>query len=232
MPEGQQESPRQPFRLCAVVGCLAAAAVLVGCFMPWLRVDGADAERIYAKIAAELEVRDVPAAPDEESRARQAEEMALQHSLTGLDLYAWFRSAGEARTRERGAASDEPLDRVLVLLRICLIALAAAAFLLIVYFAGQCFRRATSPLLILAFVEGLLALAMGGIYEFLFTPMHEGLEPGFGLHLLLLGGAGLLLISLFGVTRRNWWQVYAGSLLVTGGLVLFGYTWLGGKLPW
>ncbi len=218
-------------RLSAVFGTAFGLLLFVACFVPWVKVDSAQAERVQKAIAVEI------AGVSEPTRATKdfAEvfgTLGETSSLSGVDLFQWCRAARGYRANIRAGETAQradlspQVDRALVLFAIVLAAIPIGGVLLALYFLLNGFRRNRSPALILAALIGLTAIAMAGAYERTISPIHEAVQPGTGFPLLLIGGAGFVLVATFGVTKRNWWRVYLGVGVVGAGLALAAYSYL------
>ncbi len=218
-------------RLSAVFGTLFGGVLFAACFVPWVKVDPAQAERVQKAVAVEI------AGVAEPSRATRDfaqvfDTLGNTSSLSGVDLFQWCRAArgyrDSIRAGEAGRARDltRKIDRALLLFAIALAAIPIGGMLLGLYFLIHRFRRNRSPVLILAAIIGAIAITIAGAYERTINPIHEAVQPGLGFPLLLVGGAGFLLVATFGVTRRNWWRVYLGVGVTAAGLALMAYSFL------
>ena len=118
------------------------------------------------------------------------------------------------------------------LARIVLYALPLAGFVLAAYFLVHRLRRARSPMLILCFLTGATAVGVAGAFDFVHHRLLATLGPAAGVHpatgvwLMLGSGAVLVLVGILGVTAKNWFRVYLGSVATGACLALIAWRFL------
>ncbi len=224
-PSDQPQAPK-PVRLAAVAGTVAAALLIAAFFLPFLEVDAADAGRLAEHITAETARRSVDAGIGEDFAA-VFESVAAQGYMTLADVVHYARTAGPERDNviydgARSGSSADPAARRFERLLWILLLLAAAPPLgglaLACYFVYHGWRRARSPMLIFAFVIGVMGAAIPAAYQYARYELQPHLVPTWGFGLALAGALGLVLVAVFGVTIKNWWRVYLGGLLTLAGL--------------
>lgn len=224
----------RPRRLAAVAGTCASALLAVAFFVSFLDVDRAQAARLAERIKADTARRSV----DRElgaDFARVFETVASQGFMTLADLVHYARTAGlerdnviygGARSGRAGDADAPGFDRLLWLLLLLAAAPPLGAVLLAGYFTYHGWRRARSPMLILALVVGAMGLVFPLAYQYARYELEPHLVPAIGFWCQLAGGAGLVLVALFGVSIRNWWRVYVGGVLTVVCLALIAWAYL------
>jgi len=230
-------------RLTSVAGTGAALLLGLCFFLEWVRVDPALGSRFrtgideaIAERAAEVGEGAQPAdetlSAVEEDFRTLAETLAEEGALTGMDLIYWVRTAGSfgrSIDSEQARAQDAKIQRALAVARVLLYALLSVAFLLAAYFLFHRFRRVTAPILILCVLIGATAVVLAGGLNYAHLLVQdalgadaEGVSAGPGLIALLVGGAGLVLAGVFGVSARNFYRVYIGAGIWGAALVLLG----------
>lgn len=214
----------------SVLGCLSALLLLAAPFLPWVRVQPAEAEA-FGRAVVQAAADEGPGAGNE-GFAQLGARLAREHQLTGLDLVQWSREArarlADPRSEAAGTARERELrSRAWDLLAGLVLGMAAGALLLACYLLWHRFARFRPPLQVLG---GLLSMAglgcaMGVIFAWrLFDDL---LQPGPGHALLLLGGVGLL-VSLIGTVRvLHLPFVFLGLLVSAAALALLGWVYVG-----
>jgi len=226
-PAPEQPQPEQHRRrLSAVFGSIFGIVLFAACFVPWVKVDLTQAERVHKAVALEITGVSEPTRATKDF-AQVFETLGETASLSGVDLFQWCRAARGYRENIRAGEGGQhvgdltpQIDRALLLFAIALASIPIGGLLLALYFLIHRFRRNRSPVLILAALIGALAMTIAGAYERIISPIHDAVQPGVGFPLLLVGGAGFLLVATFGVTRRNFWRVYLGAGFAAVGLAL------------
>lgn len=224
--------------MASVLGSLAAAALCVAWFLPWVIVSDRLAANFQATVERAVESRG--ASSDGTQRfQRVAERMRTRGGLSGIEFIHWLR-AGQVLSRELdaetnpGVEADEHVRR-LELVRILLYGIPLAAFLLAAHFCMHRLRRARGPVLILCIVTGLASVLTAAVLDFSLGFAAPALHAhdahlGVGWHLLLWGGGGLATAGVFGVRANNWFRVYAisAATIAALGLVALAYLESGG----
>lgn len=221
-PEEPSAPTRGRVRLTSVAGAVASACLVLALFLDWVVVEPPLAQQFRADVTKALDDAEATSAARDDLR-RLADTLAERHGLAGTDFILWVRSA-RAYTAERAAERpvadpvDQQTQRRLHLARILLYALPLAGFVLAAYFLVHRLRRARSPMLILCALTGALGILVAGGFDFvhhvLIATLGQaavGVQLALGVWLMLGAGAVLLLVGLFGVTKKNWFRVYAGS---------------------
>jgi hypothetical protein len=206
-------------RMTSLVGTLAASAVVVAFFLPWVRVAPDVATRFEARMRADL--ADPVGRPSEraEDWRRLAASVAREGTTAGVDVFYWARTAR--------ADSETPVAaRGLLVLAIVLGGVPLAGLLLAGYFVAHRFRRARSPALVLAMLVGGAAVAIASAYGILRGALEQETDPGPGLTVLLVAGAALALGGAFGVRARNWWRVLGGAAVSGAALAGLAYAYV------
>lgn len=233
-PVEPQPAAEDRIRITSLVGTLASAAIVVAFFLPWLSVETERAQRYLDRMEERFEdpVHPVPAGVSKRDWLRLAALAAEQGYVSGLDVFYWARMAGrtaEAYGRAESADPDEPpatLSRAIHVVAIVLAVLPLVALLIALVFVVQRFRRAHSPMLVLAVLSGATAIAVPAAYSILEKGLDVRSEAAVGLHILGIAGPLLLLAGVFGVRLKNWWRVFMGAVIVGGGLALIAWAWL------
>lgn len=234
-PAEPQAAPR-PRRVAAVAGTVAGALLVTAFFVPYFGLDAADAGRLAEHIAAETAKRSVDVELGRDF-TRVFEAAAQQGYVRLADIVHYARTAGRqrdnviyggersGRARDRGAPGFE---RLLWLMLLLAAAPPLGAALLGVYFVYHGWRRARSPMLILALLVGAAGLVFPAAYQYARYELAPHLVPATGYWFAVAGAAGLALVALFGVTLRNWWRVYLGGAVTALGLALVAWAYLEG----
>lgn len=207
-------------RLTAISGTLASALLLVSYFfLPWIVVPEAERGRVERAFAPSLDELSVEA-PELAQKVRLlVRQVADEGHMTGLDTFHYARTMWALNRLRLG---DEPRDpstdrawvvrRALLLGAIVLAILPVGALFLFLYFVLGRFRRAGTRALVLLVILGCL----GGAVTLAWMRFAEGLKvealTGLGLELALGSTVAQGCAGLFGVTAKNWWRVYTGSI--------------------
>lgn len=203
-------------------------------FLPWITVQSEQAQRYHDRMEARFEdpLHPVPEGVSKRDWLRLAKLSADQGHISGLDIFYWARMAGrtaEAYGRAQnadGETSPATLSRAIHVVAITLAVLPLVALLIALTFIVQRFRRAHSPMLVLAVLGGAVAIAVPAAYSILEKGLDVRSESAVGLHVLGVAGPVLLLAGVFGVRLKNWWRVFLGAVLVSGTIALVVWAWL------
>ena len=232
VPPPAPEATRARFRLTAVSGILAAAALVASYFLPWIVIPEAERPRLHAALAPGI---------DEESAAHPA--LADQHKillaqvdkgrLTGLDLFLYARSSWALNRLLEGA---DPLDRAdprpwvvqrtFLLAAIVFAVLPVSALVAVIALLLGRFRRVGAPTLALLIVSGGIGAALTTAWLRFWIALSDAALIGDGLKLALGASVAQTLVGLLGVTTRTWWRVYVGSLASLGVLGALAWAYL------
>jgi hypothetical protein len=214
-------------RVTSVAGALASLALVGGIFLRWLEVKPEYAHALRAAVKREVERPGKPTSAAAKDYGRLAETLVTEGGLTGLDLWLWTRSARAYAAEIRGEApgADTAYRRGTVAAAL-LVLLAVGSLLLAGYFLGHRLHRARTPALILSMLVGSSALILAGLHDHILEFASEVTSPGPGFAILLGAGAMLALAGIFGVTAKNWWRAYAGTLLTGTALVVLAWGYL------
>lgn len=220
------EVPHRPIRLASIVGSIAAAALCLGWFLPWVVVDPRVADDFHATVTRSIEEREEPSEGAQEF-LQIAETMREEGGLKGTDFIHWLR-AGQTLSAELDAdvnpgVAPDPHVRRLRLVQYLLYGIPLAAFLLLAHFLMHRFRRARAPVLILAILTGLAALVTAATLDFTQKFIGDAIRSGsavlgWGWHCLVWGGVGMVVAGVFGVRPRNWFRVYVVSAATAAAL--------------
>jgi hypothetical protein len=202
-----------PVRRTAIFGAVAALGVAASLFVAWVEIDPAVAERFLAKVEQRLSDPDLPVVPRADDWRRLARIVAEEHTITGVDVFFWARTASASGLAQEGSLGERRGARAILLLAILLAVLALGGLLLGLHFLRHRFRRVRSPVLILCVVLGGIAVGLSALYGIVQGAVDAETEGAWGLQALRACGAVLLLAGAFGVKAVNWWRVYGGALL-------------------
>ena len=221
-------------RVTSIAGTIASLVIVAAFFLPWVQVPKEEAVRYRDQMTSRMARNDppLPAGVPEDDWRLLSETVAQEGHVTGLDIFYWARTAvmtADAYARQ-GAGEEDPsiqeLPRGIHVAAIALAALPVAAVLLVFYFLLLFLRRAHSPALVVAVLNGTLAVSMPATYEIIREGIGVPTTPGDGLTLTGLAGALLFLAGVFGVRLRNWWRVILGAVLLGGGLALAAWQYV------
>jgi hypothetical protein len=243
----EEPTPRRSdrVRLAALAGAIASAVLVAAFFFPWIRIPEADRGRLRDVLKPGLE--DLKRTHPHLTHGFEVvlSEIETTGSVSGVDLFVYSRAAREINkallegsggedSKPRRAPDDLALAvrarRAFTTASIVLVALPVAALLLTVHFVAHGFRRARSPTLILLTVAGFVGMALA--ISWLRFAHSLGVVRAFtgdGLRATLGASVAQLACGVFGVTGRNWWRVYVGSLVTFFALsiVAYAYVWKG-----
>jgi len=238
-PEVVETAPQvQARRLRLTAVCAAAAcALLVGSyFLPWIEFPQEERERIDRAVRPEIEKMRAEH-PDLAAEYAALEKVAVERGrFVGVDVYRFSKSAHVLNRTINGVpppdASEDrtfQVQRALFLAALVLVALPIVAIALVLLFAVQGFRRAGAVALTLLVVGGCVGAAMALAWVRFSESLKADVFTGLGLRLTLVATLLQASIGLVGVTKRNWWRVYAGSVAVVGvlGVLAWAYVWRG-----
>jgi hypothetical protein len=227
-PSAPVAAPR--LRLTAVAGFVASVLVVVSWFLPWIVVPQVDRVRLRAELGPRIDdlAREAPA--EAEGARAILDQVADEGRLAAVDLFHYLRRALALHAHYEG---EEPVAEVTGGTWVVRRALRAAAFLLatvplvsaalaLSVLAGG-FRCAGSRTLTALVVAG----CTGGAVAIAWLRVAESLSwdvLGDGVRLAMAGGVAQAGAGLFGVTGRNWWRVYAGSVVLIG--VVAALAWM------
>lgn len=214
----------------SVLGCVSALLLLAAPFLPWVRVEPAEAEA-FGRAVVQAAADEGPGAGNE-GFAQLGGRLAREHQLTGLDLVQWSREArarlADARSEAAGTARERALrSRAWDLLAGLVLGMGAGALLLACYLLWHRFARWRPPLQVLG---GLLSMAglgcaMGVIFAWrLFDTL---LKPGPGHALLMVGGVGMLAALVGTVRVLHLPLVFLGLLVSAAALGFLGWVYVG-----
>ena len=207
-------------RLTAISGALAAALLLVAYFfLPWIVIPDSERGRVERALAPSLEELSTEAPELAEKVRILVRQVADEGHLTGLDTFHYARTMWALNRLRLG---DEPRDpstdqawrtrRALILGAIVLALLPVGSFLLFLYFVLGRLRRAGTRSLVLLVILGCLGVAVTLAWMRFAEQLKVEAFTGIGLELALVATVAFACAGLFGVTAKNWWRVYAGSL--------------------
>ncbi len=219
-------------RLAALFALLGGLAVAAAFFLPAVHVPRSEAQVLSDRIQAALAARKVKGANDADF-VQVFEDAAKTGEVRPADLIAYARTARAQRAERQAVAtapggtavrdeSTQQVDRLLLLLIALLGAVPVGGVLLAGYTLGWRLRRLAAPVLVLSLVVGVLALVLPLTIELLRPTAGALLLPGVGYYVALAGAITLILVSLFGVTVRNWYVVYllgAATLAGVAGVI-------------
>lgn len=214
----------------AVLGCVAALLLVAAPFLPWVRVQEADA-RAFGQALSEAVAEEGPGAGNEGFR-QLGERLSTRHVLTGLDLVQWAREARTRLSDARSEASGSPRERELRarawnLLAGLVLGMVALGLLLASYLLWHRFTRFRPPLQVLAGLLSMAALGCASGVLFAWRLFPHLLQPGPGHLLLALGGLGLL-VALIGTVRvLHLPLVFIGLLVSALAVALLGWVYMG-----
>lgn len=222
-------------RVTSIAGALASIAIVVAFFLPWVEVREEDARHYRERLETRLRdpLQSVPPGVNVDDWRRLARLVADQQYVSGLDVFYWARTA---KATADAFAADSPtgnggstmVARGLHVAAVALAVLPVVALLLAVYFVVRFLRGAHSPALILAVLDGALAIAVLGTYGIVRGGGGIPTRLAGGLDLLGVGGGVLFLAGVFGVRLTNWWRVFGGAVLVGGSLALLAWGYVSG----
>jgi hypothetical protein len=203
----------------------------VSFFLPWVNVSREEATRYRERIEQRLEhpVHPVPAGVARSDWTRLAKLAEEQGYVTGLDVFYWARTATSTAGAYTQAEGDTPMASVPRAIHVTAIGLAVlpiAALLLALYFVSLRLRRAHSPALVVAVLDGILGILFVAAFAILHSGLGVTTSAGIGMEVLGIAGAALLLVGVFGVRLRNWWRVFIGSVVVGGGIALLVFLYV------
>jgi hypothetical protein len=233
--------PRGRVRITSLAGTVSALLMGLCFFLNWVEVSPRLGEAFRDGIEEAVAEKDEKS-PVEEDFQALADTLASEGALTGMDLIHWVRTAGAFGREIKGPRereADAPTQRALVVARLLLNGLLFVGFLLAAYFVFHGFRRVTSPVLILCILVGTSAVVLAGGLHYAhhlvldaLGSAADGVANGIGSKVLLLGGAGLVLAGVFGVSARNFVRVYAGVACTAGALYVLTLRYFeSGTLP-
>jgi hypothetical protein len=206
---------------------LAAFALVGAFFVDWVHVKPAEARRLQE--AAEAQLTGDTSEVAEHWRTLNRE-MVEKEAVSGLDVFSWTRAArawtAPRRPGETAPASEEKAERAILVLAVLLASLPIGGAILGLYFLTHRFRRATSPVLILSMLLGVVAVGIPALYRIGEGVVGQETDPAIGLTALSLLGGVLLLVGAFGVKAENWWRVFAGALATGGALGVLGWVYV------
>jgi hypothetical protein len=210
-------------RWSAVIGALAGFALLAAFFVDWFVVTDAEAaEALRREVESHTTGDDSPGAV---AWRQRAQELVERGSVTGLDFYSWSRTAPGYERKAHGTP-EGPVDRAIFVVGLAALALPIGGGILGLYFVTHRFRRARSPILILAMLLGLVAVAIPAAYKFGEGIVGRVTDAAVGARALSALGGVLLLVGSFGVRAENWWRVFAGAAATGGALGLVGWAYV------
>jgi hypothetical protein len=231
---------RDRVRLAAILGALSSAVLVVAFFLPWIRIPADARPRVREAIEPGLENLEKTHPKIVFGYEVLLGEIEESGAVSGLDLFVYSRTARGLNEVLLGQPGDvvEPADeglatrtrRAFLVAMVVLAGLPVAALLLFVHFVAHGFRRARSPTLILLTVAGFVGMAVALAW----LRFANGLGvvkalTGEGLRATLAASVAQLGCGVFGVTNRNWWRVYVGSLatLLALGAFVWAHVWEG-----
>ena len=236
-PAPPPSAPAERLRDAAVVGALASLLFLASYFLPWISVPPEQRPRIREAIAPGIDDL-TKTHPDLAKDFRTLlDSVAGTGKVGAIDLFLYARSARRLNVVIEPERELDSRSRPLVVRRAFLVAavvlavLPVLAVLLALHFLVHRFRRARSPVLILLILAGgagtAVTVAWYAVARAL--PLHE--STGIGMRMALLGAASQACAGIVGVTGRNWWRVYAGSLatLAAVAFLLWAYVTTGAR---
>lgn len=236
-PDASPSAAPRPRRLTAVVGAIAAAAMVAAFFLPLFTVDATEAGRLADRIESDVtrRSRDDAMAKDFASVFRTVTD---QGHVTPADLVHYARVTREQRdnlVRDRAVdapapARETPFDRLLILLIVFCAAPPVGGLLLCGYFLFHGLRRAKSPMLVLALIVGVLGAAFPVAHQYARFEVQPYLGRSLGFWVQLGASATLLLVALFGVRWTNWWRVYAVGALMLACIGAAAFAYANGSL--
>ena len=155
--------PASRVRVTSVAATLAAMAVAVSFFLPWVAVPGDEAEHFQAEMTRRLgdPSEPPPAGVRTEDWQRLADEAAEKGEVSGLDVFYWARTARATALAYEHAAVARALLLVAVVLASVHVAGVVVALALLV---GR-LHHAPSPVLILALLTGACAVAIPAAFS-------------------------------------------------------------------
>jgi hypothetical protein len=223
-------------RLTAVCAAAASALLVASYALPWIELPQEERQRIDRTIRPRIEELRGDQ-PELAAALAELEKSAVERGhLTGVDVYRYARNAHALNRSLTGqappdASEDRPwqVQRALFLGEVVLVALPFAAGALVLLFLVQRFRRADAAPLTLLVLTGCVGAAMALAWMRFAESLGAELFTGLGLRLALAATLLQASIGLVGVTKRNWWRVYAGSLASVGvlGVLAWAYVWRG-----
>jgi hypothetical protein len=224
-------------RVTGIVGTLGGLALGACFFLAWLSIDRGLGERFRDDVGRAVRRLDEPTQAERDLE-RLGGTLATEGVLTGADVILWVRTAESHHAAlDEGAGTVTPadavMDRRLRVVRVVLYALPTLGFLLAAYFLFHRLRRVRSPILILCILTGLVAVALAGALEYAHAVLQGtvgedsgAVRLGPGHAVLKVAGVGLALAGIFGVGARNWFRVYAGSVITAACLALIVWRYL------
>jgi hypothetical protein len=219
----RRELPR--LRLTAIVGTIASALWLVAFFLPWIVLPPAQRDRVKRVLEPQIDELATRSPTDAENYRLLLNAAVEEGSLTGLDLYHYARSALSLNRTEQGEAPEmHRTERPWVVQRgfravaILLAALPLLSLAIFLHFPWSRFRAAGSGVLVSLVLAGFGGGALAITWLLFAEALQSEMLRGDGWRLGLLASVTQALAGLFGVTTKNWWRVYATSILLLGAI--------------
>lgn len=214
-------TPTRPFRLAAVFCVLGGAGLVAAFFLPFVFVPHEGARAFADAVRRDLGP-DITDDTPEGDFVGVFTKVAESEAIRTVDVLHYIRAVEhlEGPTAAEASAGPSPLARARRLLLLLLVTVPIAGGVLAAYALGWRFRRLGAPVLALTFPVGLLALVLPLLVAWYAPAQSDAVEPLIGAWIQLASAVTLLLVGLFGVTRRTWLAAWLGGAILTAGVVL------------